>query len=49
MFLDMIYNDTPIATNVGKNVAIACVATGIIIALIVLLFFVLRYKKRNKQ
>ena len=49
MFLDMIYDDTPIATNGGKNVAIACVAAGIIIALVVLLVFVLRYKKRNKQ
>ena len=49
MFLDMIYDDTPMATNVGKNVAIACVAAGIIIALVLLLVFVLRYKKRNKQ
>ena len=49
MFLDMIYDDTPIATNVGKNVAIVCVAAGIIIALVILLVFVIKYKKRNKQ
>lgn len=49
MFLDMIYDDTPIATNVGKNVAIACVAAGIVIALCILLFFVIRYKKKNKK
>ena len=49
MFLDMIYDDTPIATNVGKNVAIACVAAGIIIALCILIFFVIRNKKKNKK
>ena len=47
MFLDMIYDDTSIATNAGKNVVIAFVAAGIIIALCILLFFVIRNKKKK--
>ena len=52
MFLDVIVDnfDNLITENNGSNsLVIASIAAGIIIALVLLLVFVLRYKKRNKQ
>lgn len=52
MFLDVIVDnfDNPITENNGSNsIVIASIATGIVIALCILLFFVIRYKKKNKK
>ena len=52
MFLDVIVDnfDNLITENNGSNsLVIASIAADIVIALCILLFFVIRYKKKNKK